>query len=286
MSDNPRTTVITGGNSGIGLETAVALARLGDRVLICCRSMDKAKVAADDIRERSGNDSVDIVQLDLASFASVRAAAEELAERAAVIDVLINNAGGILSRRAETVDGFEATFGVNHLGHFLLTTLLEPQVKAAPNPRVINVSSIGASFAIRGLNFDDMQTTRRYIGWFAYCRSKLANIYFTQELARRWPGVAVNALHPGPVNTHFGHDGDTTWIEDRLMRIGSKLVMISPEKGAATSVFVATAPEGEQETGQYWVRCRHGRLPPWAKRQADAGRLWEMSVRYVADGHP
>jgi NAD(P)-dependent dehydrogenase (short-subunit alcohol dehydrogenase family) len=281
-----RTTVITGGNSGIGLETAVALATLGDRVLICCRNEEKAKAAAEDIRLRSGNDSVETVVLDLTSFASVRAAAADLGERAPVIDVLINNAGLVLSRRQETVDGFEATFGTNHLGHFMLTMLLEDQIRAAPRPRIVNVSSIAASMAWGGLNFDDLQARRRYIGWLAYARSKLANVFFTQELAHRWPDVAVNSLHPGPVATHFGHDGDTSKLEAFAMRIGSKLVMVTPERGAATSIFLATAPEGERETGMYWVRCRHGRLPPWTKRPEDARRLWEVSERYVAQGHP
>jgi NAD(P)-dependent dehydrogenase (short-subunit alcohol dehydrogenase family) len=151
---------------------------------------------------------------------------------------------------------------------------------------VINVSSVGANLALGGLNFDDLQSRRRYIGWRAYTRSKLANVYFTQELARRWPDVAVNAVHPGPVATHFGHDGDTTKLEDWAMRIGSKLVMVTPERGAATSIFLATAPEGERETGLYWVRCRHGRLAPWGRRPEDARRLWEISERYVAQGHP
>ncbi|HKY15686.1 MAG TPA: SDR family oxidoreductase [Microthrixaceae bacterium] len=282
-----RTTVITGGNTGIGLETAVGLASLGDRVVICCRNATKATAAVEEIRIRSGNDCVEWVPLDLASMASVRACAAVLAERAPVIDVLINNAGLILSTRQETENGFESTFGTNHLGHFLLTTLLEPQVTAAAAPRVINVASIAHCIAVGGLDFDDLQTSRRYYSWFAYGRSKLANIYFTQELARRWAraGVKVHALHPGPVNSHFGRDGDTRGIDGVLMKL-APLVMISPEKGARTSIWVATSPEGGLQTGAYWVRCRRGRLFPWAKRPADARRLWEISERFVAQGHP
>ena len=282
-----RTTVLTGGNTGIGLETAVGLASLGDRVVICCRNATKAEAAVEEIRARSGNDAVEWVSLDLASMASVRACAKELAERTPVIDVLINNAGLILSKREETEDGFEATFGTNHLGHFLLTTLLEPQITAAPAPRVINVSSVAHSFAVGGLNFDDLQSSRRYFSWVTYGRSKLANIYFTHELARRWApaGVKVHALHPGSVNSHFGRDGDTRGV-DRVMMKLAPIVMITPEKGARTSIWVATSPEGGLQTGAYWVRCRRGRLFPWAKRPADARRLFELSERFVSQGHP
>jgi NAD(P)-dependent dehydrogenase (short-subunit alcohol dehydrogenase family) len=282
-----RTIVITGGNTGIGLETAVGLAARGDRVVIACRNPDKAEAAVAEIRRRSGNDAVEWVLLDLASLASVRACAEQLATRTPTIDVLINNAGLILSSREETIDGFEATFGTNHLGHFLLTTLLEPQILAAEAPRVINVSSVAHSFALGGLNFDDLQSTRRYFSWMVYGRTKLANIYFTQVLAGRWAnaGVKVNALHPGSVNSHFGRDGDTRGI-DRIMMKLAPLIMITPEKGARTSIWLATSTEGGSETGGYWVRCRPGRLMPWARRPADARRLWDVSETYVAQGHP
>jgi NAD(P)-dependent dehydrogenase (short-subunit alcohol dehydrogenase family) len=282
-----RTVVITGGNSGIGLETAVGLAAVGDRVVIACRNAEKADAAAETIRARSGG-TVEIASLDLTSFASIRACAADLAVRTPTIDVLINNAGLILGERQETEDGFEATFGTNHLGHFLLTQLLEPQIKAAPSPRVVNVASIAHAFAIGGLNFENLQSVRRYNMWIVYGRSKLANIYFTQELAHRWAedGVVCQTLHPGSVNSHFGGDGDTKGIAGFAINHLAPLIMITPEKGARTSIFLATSPEGGQDTGTYWVRNRKGRLMPWAKRPRDARRLWDVSEQYVRDGHP
>ncbi len=283
-----RTVVITGGNSGIGLETAVGLATMGDRVVIACRNRTKAAAAAEQIRERSGGGAVETATLDLTSFASIRACAADLATRTPTIDVLINNAGLILSNREVTEDGFETTFGTNHLGHFLLTRLLEPQIKAAAAPRVINVSSVAHMFAVGGLKFDNLQAERRYNMWIVYGRSKLANIYFTQELAHRWAedGVVCQTVHPGSVNSHFGSDGDTKGLTGFAINHLAPIIMITPERGARTSVFLATSPEGGQASGTYWVRNRKGRLMPWAKRPVDARRLWDVSEQYVADGHP
>ncbi len=275
-----RNVVITGANSGIGLETAVALAARGDRVVICCRSAERAAVALEDIRARSGNDEVAVVPLDLADSASIRSAAAELSTLG-TIDVLINNAGLILSSRSETVDGFETTFGVNHLGHMLLTLLLESPLRAARDPRVINVASVAHWFAVGGLDFDDLQTTKRYNPWLAYGRSKLANVHFTHELARRWPDVAVNCLHPGSVNSGFARDGDTTGPLEVFLR-AMPLVSLDAAAGAATSVFLATSDPGRRITGRYWVRNHIGRLAPPARRREDDEALWETSVTLLA----
>ena len=280
-----RNVVITGANSGIGLETAAALASAGDRVLMCCRNPAKAEAAAEHVRTRSGSTEVEVVPLDLASFASIRACAADLAERAPVIEVLINNAGLILSKRTTTTEGFETTFGVNHLGHFLLTTLLEPQLRAATTPRVINVSSAGHWGAIGGLNFDDLQTTRFYNGWLVYCRSKLANVQFTQEMARRWTGVAVNALHPGAVHTNFGLEGDTAGVSALMMK-GAELVTITQAEGALTSIHLALTDDGVNSTGGYWKKCRRARTAPWAHKPDEDRKLWEMSEQLVAAGRP
>lgn len=272
--------VITGANSGIGLETAVALAAGGDRVVICCRNPERAAAALDDIRQRSGNGEVESVALDLADSASIRAAAAQLSSLGH-IDVLINNAGLIMSSRTETRDGFETTFGVNHLGHMLFTLLLEPQVRAASEPRVINLSSVAHHMAWRGLDFDDLQSVHRYGAWKAYGRSKLANIHFTHELARRWPDVAVNCVHPGSVQSGFSRDGDTSGATELLLR-AMPLVSIDAAMGAATSVFLATSNEGRRITGRYWVRNRIGRISTAAQRRDDDERLWAVSEGLLA----
>ncbi len=282
--------VVTGANSGIGLETAVALARHGDRVLIACRNPVKASAAVADIRRRSESADVDAVTLDLASFDSIHAAAAEIAALMPRLDVLVNNAGLVLSERRETVEGFEATFGTNHLGPFLLTRLLEGSLSAAGSDggaRVVNVSSVAHWAAVRGMRFGDLQTTGHYVGWEVYGRSKLANIYFTQVLADRWRGrgVTVNALHPGAVRSGFGRDGDMTGINGLMIKAGA-LVYVTPQQGATTSTFLATEQEGASVTGRYWVGRRPGRLSPWAKRRADAEHLWTVSEELVAAGAP
>jgi NAD(P)-dependent dehydrogenase (short-subunit alcohol dehydrogenase family) len=281
----PRNVVITGANSGVGFETAVGLALAGDRVVMCCRNPAKAADAAAQVRERSGSDRVELVPLDLASFESVRAAAAALGDLTPTIDVLINNAGLILSERTTTVEGFETTFGVNHLGHFLLTSLLESQIRAADEPRIINLSSMAHMMAVGGLNFDDLQSSRHYNGWLAYGRSKLANIHFTQELSHRWPDVAVNAVHPGSVSTGFAGDGDTRGLTALAMK-AAPLVSITPMQGASTSIYLATADAGRRVTGRYWSGSRTRRTAPWAHNPIADRKLWDVSEQLIAAGHP
>lgn len=279
-----RTVVITGANSGIGKETAVALAAAGDRVVLACRNAVKAEAAAAEISKRALSTDVETVPLDLASFASIRECAAELERRCTRIDVLINNAGLILSKRELTAEGFEMTFGVNHLGHFLLTDLLRPLVVAADKPRVINVASAAHWMAPNGLKFNDLQSIRHYNGWVAYGRSKLANIYFSDELATRWKsdGVCVSSLHPGSVNSNFGLDGDTTGLSGKLMNI-SGIVTVSPVQGADTSVWLATTEAGGDlgRTGTYWSNRTPGTRAPWARRPAEATRLWSESRKLI-----
>ena len=280
-----RTIVITGANTGIGLETAVSLASAGERVIIACRNPAKADAAVGEISARSASPDVSAVPLDLASLASVRACAAELGRRCERIDVLINNAGLIQSGRETTVDGFETTFGVNHLGHFLLTDLLGDLVKAAPTPRVINLASVAHWFAVGGLNFEDLQSVRFYNVWVAYGRSKLANILFTDELARRWrdAGVCVSSVHPGVVRSGFGQDGDTRGIADKLIDI-SKPFSITPDRGADTSVWLATAAAGADldRSGTFWASRKPSLRAPWARRRTDAARLWAESEELIA----
>jgi len=237
-----KTVVITGGNSGIGFETAVALAQAGATTVITARDAGRGQAAVDAIRHRSGRADVSLVVFDLASLASVEAGAGAILERCPRIDVLINNAGVILAERRLTDDGFEATFAINHLGHFFLSQLLLDRITAGAPARIINVSSIAHRSA--RLDFDDLQSSRGYNGMSVYGRSKLANIYFTTELARRLAGtgVTVNCLHPGVVRTGWGGDGDLRGVLALGVAIGHPF-MLTPKRGARTSVYLASSPD-------------------------------------------
>jgi NAD(P)-dependent dehydrogenase (short-subunit alcohol dehydrogenase family) len=280
-----RTVMITGGNTGLGKETAVALAREGALVVFTTRDAQKGTTALTEIRNRSGNDAVVVMELDLARLASVREFASAFAERQDHLDVLVNNAGLILGSRRETVDGYETTFQVNHLGPFLLTTLLRDQLVAGDRARVVNVASAAHSSARRGLDFDDLQSTRRYRGLAVYARSKLANILFTRELARRWNavGITANAVHPGFVASDFGRGGDVS----RLAELAYPMIRVmakTPEQGARTQVYVASAPELEGVTGGYWANSAPATPSAAALDDAAAARLWEVSERLVSAG--
>jgi len=277
--------VITGGNSGIGFETAAALAGVGAEVVITARDAAKGEQATKEVASRHPGASVDLVVFDLGSLASVRDGAKQILDKCPRIDVLINNAGLVLSDRRETVDGFETTFAVNHLGHFLLTDLLLDRIKASAPARIINVSSTAHKGAGGGLDFDDLQSKNGYSGMMVYSRSKLANIYFTTELAKRLAGtgITVNALHPGTVATGYGRDGDTKGV----VAFGLKLIkpfVLTAEKGARTSIYLASSPAVANVTGQYFVRCKPARTSGAARDAAAATRLWEQSERLLRTG--
>ncbi len=275
--------VVTGGNSGIGKATASALARAGAEVVITARDEQRGRKALRDIRDESGSDRVELVIFDLGDLASIRSGTERILQLLPSIEVLVNNAGLVLSRRSETVDGFEATFGINHLGPFYLTQLLTDRLVASAPARVVNVSSSAHSSARGGLDFDDLQSNRGYQGMQVYGRSKLANILFTTELARRLAGTGVtaNALHPGVVATGYARDGDTSGI----LAFGVQVIrpfVLSPEKGARTSVYLASSPEVAEVSGKYFVKCRE-RSPSAAARDPEAARrLWEVSEELVS----
>ena len=278
-----RTVVITGANSGVGKATATALARAGARTVITARSEPRGAEALADIRRASGSDQVDLVVFDLADLSSVGRGAAELLDRYERIDVLVNNAGLVLSERTETNDGFEATFATNHLGPFHLTSLLTDRLIASAPSRVVNVASTAHRSARRGLDFDDLQSTRHYRGMQAYARSKLANILFTTELARRLAGTGVtaNSLHPGTVATGFARDDDASGF----LAFGVKVIkpfVLTPEKGARTSVYLASSPEVADVTGGYFTKCRARTPSPAARDEAAAGLLWSISEELVA----
>ena len=230
--------VVTGSNVGIGLETAVGVAALGATTVLACRNRAKAEAAAREVTRRTWNDDVHVVSLDLADLASVRKAAEEVLSRWDRLDVLVNNAGGTWSQRQLTAQGIEYTFGVNHLGPFYLTNLLLDRLRAGAPSRVINVTSVGHHAALHGMRFDDLQSEKGYEAMEAYCRSKLANVLFTRQLAKRLAGTGVtaNAVHPGWCAAGSAWTGTCTGF----MGFGMRLVRpfeISPRRGARTSVL-------------------------------------------------
>lgn len=277
-----RTVIVTGGNSGIGFETAAALAGAGARVIITARDRERGGAAVEEIRARGGSGSVELSVFDLGRLESVREGAADLLGRASRIDVLVNNAGLMLTERRETADGFETTFGVNHLGPFLLTMLLLDRVRESAPARIVNVSSTAHQSARNGLDFDDLQSTKGYAGMAVYGRSKLANIYFTTELARRLSGtgVTVNSLHPGTIRSGFGGDGDAGGFFGWGIKV-ARPFMAGPAKGAETSVYLASAPEVEGVTGQFFAKCRPKTPSKAARDDAAAARLWELSEQMV-----
>jgi NAD(P)-dependent dehydrogenase (short-subunit alcohol dehydrogenase family) len=267
--------LITGANSGIGKATATALAEMGAHVVMMSRDLEKGEIARKEIIRISRNSSVDVMQCDLASMASIRKFATDFIARYQQLDVLINNAGIFTEKRMETADGFEYQIGVNHLGHFLLTHLLLDILKKSSPARIINVSS-GAHFGGK-IDLNDFQMEKRYSSWKSYARSKLANILFTYELAHRLSGtgVTVNCLHPGFVNTRFAFNRDSE-KPNPLMRL-MKPFMIKPVTGAETSVYLAASPEVERTTGKYFARRKERSSSRASYDLIVAEKLWNLS---------
>jgi NAD(P)-dependent dehydrogenase (short-subunit alcohol dehydrogenase family) len=280
-----RVVIVTGANAGIGKETAVGLAALGATVVMTARTRAKGDDARDEVMRRTGSTSVVVGDLDLGSLASVRAFSSWFLDSFDRLDVLVNNAGLITDTRRETADGFEEMFGVNHLGHFLLTDLLRERLVASAPSRVVVVSSFAHRWAVGGLPRTDLQSTRSFRGFSAYGRSKLANALFALELARRLDGTGVtaNAVHPGSINSHFGGDGDTG-VLGWFIKVFGRVVLRSPEAGARTSVLLASSPDPEvsEATGGYWSHGRRWQPSRQARDTAQARWLWEESERLVA----
>ena len=272
----PRICVVTGGTSGIGLATAQALASRGATVLVVSRNEAKCAAVADRLRVETGNAAIQYVAADLSSLEQVRRAAREIRERFARINVLVNNAGVSLARRRESADGLEYMFALNHLAPFLLTNLLLDELVAGAPARVVSVSS--GMFPQAKLDFDDLQMTRKFSAMTGYANSKLCNILFTLELARRLEGrgVTVNAMGPGLVKTNIGMD------EGGMFAFGKKLADFfggkTPEQGADTVVWLATSPEVEGVTGSYFEKRKPKPLDPAAAYDQLASRLWQVSA--------
>ncbi len=266
--------LITGGNSGIGKATALGLAQLDASVVIVSRDKDKGEAALIEIRSKSGNRNVDMMVADLSSQDSVRELAHDFKGRHKKLHVLINNAGIYLPKRVVTVDGLEATFATNHLGHFLLTNLLLDVLKISAPSRIINITS-SAHYGSE-INFDDVEGEKKYSGFRAYGQSKLANVLFTYELARKLEGtgVTVNCLHPGVVRTGFGKD------QGGLFNIGVRIIgpfMMSPEKAARAAVYLATVPELAEVTGKHFSKGKEEKSSRESYDLTVAERLWRVS---------
>ena len=278
-----KTVLITGGNVGIGKETAVDLARRGARVIIGCRDLEKGKNALQEIQGRSGNIHIYLEKLDLASLESVRTFADRILNSEPRLDILINNAGVMACPYTTTTEGFELQFGVNHLGHFLLTHLLLDLLKRSSPSRIINVSSLGHRM-VSGINFIDINSTSSYSRWGAYGQSKLANILFTRELARRLQGsgVSVFSLHPGSVQSDLGrHTFTANWLVSTLCYPFMWIYFKSTEQGAQTSIYCAVQEGLESESGKYFAECGLREPSAAGKNDGMAKKLWDVSVRMV-----
>lgn len=277
--------LITGGTNGIGKSTAHELARMGATVVIVGRNAQKTSQVVEEIRAASDNNTVDSLLADLSSQQEVRRLANEFESKYSHLHVLLNNAGAVFMQRQLSVDGIEMTFALNHLAYFLLTNLLLDKIKTSAPARIINVSS-GAHTSGK-IEFDNLQGERDYSPR-AYDNSKLANILFTVELARRLEGtgVTVNALHPGFSSTGFGKNNPGFLM--KIIRAVVPLIARSPEKGAETSIYLASSPEVQSITGKYFVDCKAAQPAPQATDSAVAKKLWDISAEMVhlADGLP
>lgn len=275
-SMNGKIAIITGANSGMGLATAIALAKQGVKVIMACRSFERGNAALAAAKSASGSNSLELMLCNLASFSSIRDFAASFRERYDQLDLLINNAGVVALKRETTEDGFELMLGVNHLGHFLLTMELLQQLEKSPQGRIINLSS--AAYKAGRFHFADPNLTSSFNVVKGYAQSKLCNIMFTTELARRLvnTNIAVNAVHPGAVSTNLGVNRETGFGKSIYKVL--RPFFQTPEEGARTAIYLATSSDAGHVTGQYFVNCKPVSLSKRAVRTDEALRLWEWSV--------
>ena len=263
--------VVTGANAGIGKETAIGLAKLGATVVIVCRVAGRGENALREIKQKSGNDRVELMICDFSSQKSIRRFTDEFKRQYDRLDVLVNNAGVFLRQRSLTEDGIESTFAINHLGYFLVTNLLLDLMKKSTPSRIVNVASTAHKYG--KLDVNAWVSAREYSSFAAYANSKLANVLFTNELARRLEGTGVtaNCLHPGAVASNLFR-GLPGFLEALI-----RLVTISPERGARTSIYLASSLEVEGITGKYFARRRPEKSSEASYDLEAARRLWEVS---------
>ncbi len=277
-----RVCIVTGANSGIGKATAHGLASMGATVVLACRSRERGAAARAEIHAATGNSNLRVMELDLARQASVRAFAKALVETHRDVHVLVNNAGIYTAKRRLTADGIESTFAVDYLSHFLLTKLLLDALKASAPSRIVNVTSEASQMG--RMDFDDLNGERRWSGMRAYAQSKLAQVLFTKELARRLAGtqVTANCVHPGGVPTKWSRGGG-------LMRMGYWLAwpfLLTLAEGADTVVYVASSPDVEEVTGTYLIKRRPATPNPVASDEGTARRPWEVSEALILPRPP
>jgi NAD(P)-dependent dehydrogenase (short-subunit alcohol dehydrogenase family) len=273
-----KTVLITGANQGIGKAAAEELARQGAKVMMVSRNADKGRAALEDVRAKAKGDAPELIVADLASLAEVRRLAAEYKSGHDRLDVLLNNAGLFVPERHTTVDGIEETFAVNHLAPFLLTKELLDVLKATPSSRIVTVSSDAHKRAT--LHFDDLGFQKGYGGFKAYSQSKLANIVFTYELARRLEGsgVTANCLHPGVIASGFGqtYGGAFSFLIKMI-----KPFLATTEEGARTSVYLAASPEVAGVTGKYFAKCKAVRSNAASYEEASWPKLWDVSEEMI-----
>lgn len=276
-----KTVLITGATAGIGKETARALQQRGAHVVIVGRNPQKTADVVSEIKTQNpSGGEVDGMVADLSSLAEIRRLAEEFKQKYDRLDVLVNNAGAYFNQRKLSVDGYEMTFALNHLGYFYLTHLLLDLIKSSSPARIVNVSS--GAHAMGKINFDNLNSKGLYLGWTEYGTSKLMNILFTRELCRQLEGthVTANALHPGFVATNFGHNGNGIgkWIIQLTQRNA-----LTPEQGAQTSIYLASSPEVTGVSGAYFYDRRIVQPSKSAQDDEVARRLWDVSLDLVGE---
>jgi NAD(P)-dependent dehydrogenase (short-subunit alcohol dehydrogenase family) len=281
MDMKSKVVLITGATNGIGKVTALELAKMGANVVIVGRNSQKTAVVAEEIRHQlNGSGAVDTLVGNLASLKEIENIAQEFKAKYQRLDVLINNAGAYFTERKLSPDGYEMTFALNHLNYFYLTSLLLDLIKASAPARIVNVSS-SAHYAAK-LDFDNLNQEKKFNGWKAYAQSKLMNIYFTSELAKRLQGsgVTTNVLHPGFVATNFGRSNGGVF--NPLFRL-VQLAAISPEEGAKTTLYLASSPDVENISGEFFAKSQNKKASREAYNAEAAAKLWQLTEKLIGE---
>ena len=274
---NNKNILITGATSGIGRESALALAKMGANITFIARNKLKAENLLTDINKISNGQNSFIIA-DLSSQEDIKIASEKYIDKNISLDVLLNNAGLINFKRNETIDGFEETFAINHLAYFSLTNLLLDKIKESNSARIVNVSSAAHQF-VKRMNFDDIHSKKSYKPFQVYGYTKLANILFTKKLSSilEKDKITVNSLHPGVVGTSFGQNNTNNL--NKFLSFIAKPFMRTSEKGAETSIYLCSSPDVSDISGQYFYNCKVAKTSKWAQSKEDADKLWELSEK-------